>query len=121
MHGLQRVLPNMLLNKSGTILVSGATASIKAGAGFSAFASAKFALRGLTQSLAREFGPQGIHVAHIIIDGLVWGPQAEKIFRKDPEICLKPSAIADSYFHLIQQHHSAWTYELDLRPDIERF
>ncbi|MEE9326496.1 MAG: SDR family NAD(P)-dependent oxidoreductase [Cocleimonas sp.] len=69
MHGMQRVLPNMLSNKSGTILVSGATASVKAGAEFAAFASAKFALRGLTQSLAREFGPKGIHIAHILLDG----------------------------------------------------
>ena len=120
-HGIQRVLPNMLLEKSGTILVSGATASIKAGAEFSAFASAKFALRGLTQSLAREYGSQGVHIAHIILDGLIWGPQAKYKFEKKPEICIKPSAIADSYFHLIQQHHSSWTQELDLRPAIEVF
>ena len=120
-HGTQRVLPNMLLEKSGTILVSGATASIKAGAEFSAFASAKFALRGLTQSLAREYGSQGIHIAHIILDGLIWGPQAKHKFGKNPEVCIKPSAIADSYFHLIQQHHSSWTQELDLRPAIEVF
>ncbi len=120
MHGAQRVLPNMLAEKSGTILVSGATASIRAGAEFAAFASAKFALRGLTQSLAREYGPQGIHIAHIILDGLVWGPQAEQ-FGKAPDICIKSSAIADSYLHLINQHRTAWTQELDLRPDIESY
>ena len=120
-HGVQRVLPMMLTERSGTILVSGATASIRAGAEFAAFASAKFALRGLTQSLAREYGPQGVHIAHIILDGAVWGPQAKNKFGKAPDDCLKPSAIADSYFHLIQQHRSAWTQELDLRPDIEDF
>jgi NADP-dependent 3-hydroxy acid dehydrogenase YdfG len=120
-HGIHRVLPNMLSNKSGVILVSGATASIKAGAEFAAFASAKFALRGLTQSLAREYALQGIHFAHIILDGLVWGPQAEHRFNQKPDVCMKPSAIADSYFHLIEQHRSAWTQELDLRPDIESF
>ena len=121
MHGVQRVLPNMLAEKSGTILVSGATASIRAGAEFTAFASAKFALRGLTQSLAREYAPQGIHIVHIILDGSVWGSQAEHKFGKDPDACIKPSAIADSYLYLINQHRTAWTQELDLRPDIESF
>ena len=120
-HGIKRVIPNMLSKKSGTILVSGATASIRAGSEFAAFSSAKFALRGLAQSLAREYGPHGIHVAHIILDGLIWGPQAEHKFGKEKNICMNPDAIADSYFHLIQQHHSSWTQELDLRPNIERF
>ena len=121
MHGIQHVLPNMIAAKTGTILVTGATASIKAGAEFSAFASAKFALRGLTQSLAREFGPQGIHIAHIIIDGAVWGWQAEHKFGRKQHDCLQPDAIAETYLHLINQHRSAWTQELDLRPDSERF
>lgn len=121
LHGVQRVLPNMLSNKSGTILVSGATASVKAGAEFAAFASAKFALRGLTQSLAREFGAKGIHVAHILLDGIIWGPQAEHKFGLAPDVCMKPSAIAESYLHLIKQHRSTWTQELDLRPDNESF
>lgn len=121
MHGIQRVLPNMLTVKSGTILVSGATASIKASAEFSAFASAKFALRGLTQSLAREFGSQGIHIAHIILDGAIWGWQAEHKFGRDQHDCLQPDAIADNYFHLINQHRSVWTQELDMRPDMKLF
>ncbi len=120
-HGIQRVLPNMLAMKSGTILVTGATASMKAGAGFAAFASAKFALRGLTQSLAREYAPQGIHIAHIILDGAVWGWQAERKFGRDQHDCLQPNAIADNYLHLIRQHRSTWTHELDMRPDIETF
>jgi len=121
LFGIQRVLPNMLVNKKGTILVSGATASIKASAEFAAFASAKFALRGLTQSLAREFGSQGIHVAHIILDGAIWGWQAEHKFGREWDECLQPNAIADNYLHLINQHRSAWTQELDMRPDVESF
>lgn len=120
-QGIQRVLPNMLINKSGTILVTGATASVKAGAKFSAFSSAKFALRGLCQSLAREYGPQGIHFAHIIIDGAVWGEQARNKFGLDKEICLLPDDIAETYLQIIKQPRSAWTQELDLRPDCENF
>lgn len=119
-HGVQRVLPNMLADKSGTILVTGATASVKAGSSFAAFASAKFALRGLTQSLAREYGAQGIHIAHVIVDGAIWGDQA-KSFGLDEYQCLQPEAIAETYLHLISQPRSAWTHELDLRPDIEQF
>ncbi|MEE9303660.1 MAG: SDR family NAD(P)-dependent oxidoreductase [Thiotrichaceae bacterium] len=120
-NGIQRILPSMLVAKSGTILVTGATASIKAGAGFSAFSSAKFALRGLTQSLAREYSPQGIHIAHILVDGAIWGWQAEHKFDRDQHDCLQPEAVAETYLHLINQHRSAWTHELDLRPDIESF
>ncbi len=120
-RGIQRVIPTMLEQKSGAILVTGATASIKAGAGFSAFSSAKFALRGLTQSLAREYGSQGIHIAHILLDGLIWGTQSSDTFSAKETDCLLPEAIADSYYHLIQQHRSSWTQELDLRPDCEPF
>ena len=119
-HGMRRVLPNMLAVKSGTILFTGAPASIKAGGGFAAFASAKFALRGLAQSLAREYAPQGIHVAHIIVDGAIWGQQAAD-FELAERQCLEPDAIAETYFHLINQPRSAWTQELDLRPDVEPF
>lgn len=119
-NGVQRVLPNMLAVNSGTILLTGATASIKAGAGFAAFASAKFALRGLVQSLAREYAQQGIHVVHIIVDGAIWGKQAENFGRTERD-CLSAEAIADTYLYLIGQHRSAWTQELDLRPDREWF
>lgn len=104
----------------GVILVIGASASIKAGNLFSTFSSAKFALRGLAQSLAREYSPQGIHIAHIVIDGAVWGKQAMG-FGRTKEQCLSPEAIAKTCLHLIQQNHSAWTQELDLRPNIETF
>lgn len=120
-YGTQYVLPGMLEQNEGCIIATGATASVKAGSGFSAFSSAKFALRGLMQSLAREYGPQGIHIAHVINDGLIWGQQAEHKFSADKNNCLLPEAIADSYLHLIQQHRSAWTQELDLRPDSETF
>lgn len=120
-HGAQRVLPAMLNAGEGTIIMTGATASVKAGNGFSAFSSAKFALRGLTQSLAREFGPQGIHIAHVLVDGLIWGDQAENKFSADKNLCLLPNEIAETYLHLIEQHRSAWTQELDIRPDTENF
>ncbi len=120
-NGIQRVLPSMLERKEGTILVSGATASIKAGANFSAFASAKFALRGLTQSLAREYSPSGIHIAHVILDGAIWGKQAELQFGKKESECLSPANIAETYYYLIQQQRSAWTHEMDLRTNNEIF
>jgi len=120
-HGAQRVLPPMLEAKSGTLLFIGATASIKAGANFSAFSAAKFALRGLSQSLARELGPQGIHVAHLVIDGVMWGERARDSFGMAEAQCLDPEAVAHTSLHLIEQSRSAWTHELDIRPDVETF
>ncbi|APV48547.1 hypothetical protein BWI17_01900 [Betaproteobacteria bacterium GR16-43] len=108
----QRVLPGMLAAGRGTILFTGATASLRGGANFPAFASAKFALRGLAQSLAREFGPQGVHVAHVVIDGMI-GPKRED--RIDPD------HIAEAYWNLAAQPRSAWTQEIDLRPHGEKF
>ena len=120
-HGAQRVLPAMLEAKHGSLLFIGATASVKAGASFSAFGAAKFALRGLAQSLAREFGPQGIHVAHLVIDGVMWGERARDEFNMAEAQCLDPQAVAHTCLHLLQQDRSAWTHELDIRPDVERF
>lgn len=119
------VLPAMLARGTGTVIFSGATAGIRGGARFSAFASAKFALRGFAQSLAREVGPQGVHVAHVILDGLIdelqtqerFGPQAEA----EPSGRMDPDAIARSYLHLVRQPASAWTHELDMRPFSEKF
>ncbi len=119
-HGVQRVLPSMLAAGSGTILFTGATASVKAGGGFAAFASAKFALRGMAQSLAREYSPQGIHVAHVVIDGVIWSKRAAGFGLSEGQ-CLEADAIAETYLHLINQPRSAWTHELDLRPDVEVF
>ena len=109
-----------------SLLFTGASASLRGKAGFSAFASGKGALRMLTQSLAREFGPQGIHVAHVIIDGIIEG---EKVRSRFPDYidglgedgALKISAIADAFLALHDQHRTAWTQELDIRPFKENY
>lgn len=120
-HGAQRVVPAMLEAKRGVLLFIGATASVKAGAHFSAFGSAKFALRGVAQSLARELGPQGIHVAHLVIDGVIWSDRARDAFGLQRGQCLDPDALASTCLHLIGQDRSAWTHELDIRPAAEAF
>lgn len=119
-HAAKSVIAEMVDNSGGTLVFIGATASTKGNGEFSAFASSKFALRGMAQSLAREFGPEGIHVAHLVIDGVMWGHRAESWGMK-PDQCLQPEAVAKSVLHLIQQERSAWTFELDIRPDIEKF
>lgn len=105
----------------GTILFTGATASTRGGAGFSAFAGAKAALRQLAQSMAREFGPQGLHIAHVVVDGMIDGTFARSIAddiegRLDADEILKPDEIARNYVWLHRQQRSAWTFEMDLRP-----
>ena len=100
---------------TGTILFTGATASTRGGAGFSAFAGAKAALRQLAQSLAREMGPRGLHVAHIVVDGMIDGTFARSI-ASDIEARLDADEIAKNYVWLHGQQRSAWTFELDLRP-----
>ncbi len=110
----------------GTIIFTGATASMRGAAGFAAFASAKHGLRALAQSMARELGPQGIHVAHTIVDGLVDGKFARANFadvgqRADRDSILHPADIAQTYVNLWRQPRSAWTHELDLRPWTENF
>ena len=112
--------------QSGSIFFTGATASLRGSSGFSAFASAKFALRALSQSIARELGPQGIHVAHIIIDGAIDTAFIKENFPeryalKEKDGILSPEKIADSYWFVHSQHRSAWTHELDLRPYMETF
>jgi len=123
----REVARKMVERGHGTVLYTGATASVRGGAGFSAFAGAKFALRALAQSMARELGPQGIHVAHILIDGGIdtpfvrglWGDKAEELSKADG--LLKPDDIAANYVHLHRQPRSAWTHELDLRPYMEKW
>lgn len=110
------VLHAMLEAGNGTLIFSGATASTRGGAKFSSLAVCKFGLRGLSQSLAREFGPRGIHVVHTILDGLIWSPQTRTRFDPAQAQCMAPEAIAEAYLHLARQHRSAWTHELDLRP-----
>lgn len=116
----------MVPRERGTILFTGATASMRGAAGFSAFAGAKHALRALAQSMARELGPKGVHVAHIVIDGAVDGafirdmlPDYEE--RKKADGLLTPDEIARNYVWLWKQGRSAWTHELDLRPWSEKW
>jgi NAD(P)-dependent dehydrogenase (short-subunit alcohol dehydrogenase family) len=118
----QAILPHQLDAGGGTMIFSGATAATKGSPRFASLAAAKFGLRGLAQSLAREFGPRGIHVVHTILDGLIWGPQTQSRFASAArEKCLEPDAIAQSYLHLAGQPPSAWTHEIDLRPSVESF
>ena len=102
----------------GALFFTGATASIKGFPNFAPFAMGKFALRGLAQSLARELGPENIHVAHFIIDG---GIASERHPQTDDDVMLEPEAIAQTYMALLKQHRSAWTHEIDLRPWVENF
>lgn len=121
MASAQAVLPHMASRKSGTVIFSGATAGLRGGANFSAFASAKFALRGLSQALAREFGPKGVHIAHVVIDGLIDAPQTDLRFGPAASGRMDSKSIAEAYLGLAAQHPSAWTQEMDLRPFAERF
>ena len=119
----QQAAQRMLPRKQGAILFTGASASVKGYAQSAPFAMGKFALRGLAQSMARELGPQGIHVAHFVIDGGVRNPdRPERIDAPDnPDSMLDPDAIADSYMHILTQPRSAWTWEIELRPWVEKF
>jgi NAD(P)-dependent dehydrogenase (short-subunit alcohol dehydrogenase family) len=110
----------MLSRRSGAILFTGASASVKGYSLSAPFAMGKFALRGLAQSMARELSPQGIHVAHFVIDGAIRNPGRTEPPDK-PDSMLDPDAIAASYWHVVQQPRSAWTWEVELRPWVERF
>jgi len=118
---LHAAIPHMLQQGSGTIIVSGATASIRGGANFSAFASAKFALRGLMQSLAREYQKKGIHIAHVILDGILDTTRSRMLHSLDPAEMMSTNEVAETYLQLVRQKPSAWTLELDLRPETETF
>jgi NAD(P)-dependent dehydrogenase (short-subunit alcohol dehydrogenase family) len=107
---------------AGTILFTGATASLRGSAGFANLAVSKFGLRALAQSMARELGPKGIHVAHVIIDGQIEAERNRALRdERGPASLLPPSAIAESYYQLHLQPRGAWTHELDLRPWVEKF
>ena len=110
----------------GTMLFTGATASLRGAATFGAFAGAKHALRALAQSMARELGPMGIHVAHVVVDGaidteFIRTNFPERYAKKDEDGILSPTHIADTYWYLHTQPRDTWTFELDLRPWIERW
>jgi len=122
----QACLPAMLMRGVGTLIFTGATGSLRGSANFSPFAAAKGALRNTAQSIAREFGPQGIHVAHVIVDGIIDGDRARTMMpgvqdKFGPDGLLAPDQIAQNYLMLHRQHRSAWTHEMDVRPWSEKF
>ncbi len=122
----REAVKRMLPRGHGTLLITGASASLRGRPDFVAFASAKAALRAVGQSFAREFGPKGIHVAHVVIDGAIDG---ERINTRMPQLAklkgesglLKLDAIAETYWQLHRQHKTAWSQEIDLRPFKEPF
>ena len=116
----QQAARRMLPQGHGAILFTGASASVKGYAQSAPFAMGKFALRGLAQSMARELGPQGIHVAHVVIDGGIRNPGRVEAADR-PDSMLDPDAIAENYLHLLRQPRSAWSFEVELRPWVERF
>jgi NAD(P)-dependent dehydrogenase (short-subunit alcohol dehydrogenase family) len=123
---VRATLPLLLDTGGGSLLLTGATASVRGGGPFIAFASAKAALRSIAQSAAREYGPKGIHVAHVIVDGGINGERLrsaapDRVAHAGEDGLLDPDAIAETYWHLHEQPRSAWTHEADLRPFSERF
>jgi len=116
----QQAARRLLAKGSGAILFTGASASVKGYAQSAPFAMGKFALRGLAQSLARELAPQGIHVAHFVIDGGIRNPGRVEASDK-PDSLLDPDAIAQTYLDIVRQPRSAWTWEVELRPWLEKF
>jgi len=116
----QQAARRMLPHGRGIILLTGASASVKGFAQSAPFAMGKFALRGLAQSMARELSPRGIHVAHVIIDGAI-RPPGHTPDPTRPDAMLEPDAIAETYFQLAAQPRSAWTWEIEVRPWVERF
>jgi NAD(P)-dependent dehydrogenase (short-subunit alcohol dehydrogenase family) len=121
-YGAQQVLPAMVERERGTIILTGATAALRGSARFAALATGKFGLRALAQSMAREFGPQGIHVAHVVIDGQINTPRLRETQPdREESTTLSPESIAETYWQLHAQDPTAWTLELDLRPAPESF
>jgi len=122
----REAIRHMLPHGRGTLLFTGATSALRGGTNFAAFAATKFGLRAVAQSMAREFGPQGIHVATVIVDGAIDMPAirsrfADRIKDLPPDGLLSTDAIAETYFQLHQQQRSAWSQEVDVRPYCEKF
>ena len=121
-YAAQQVLPAMVEAGGGTVLLTGASAALRGKANFSALAVGKFGLRALAQSMAREFGPQGVHVSHVIVDGQISTPRMRQMSPdREDHTLLSPDAIAETYWQLHSQDRTAWTLELDLRPAVESF
>ncbi len=116
----QQAVRRMLSKGQGAILFTGASASVKGYAQSAAFAMGKFALRGLAQSMARELQPQGIHVAHVVVDGGIKSARRPELPDR-PDSLLDPEAIAENYLHLLRQPRSAWSCEIEVRPWVEKF
>jgi NAD(P)-dependent dehydrogenase (short-subunit alcohol dehydrogenase family) len=116
----KQAVTDMIKNRRGVMLFTGATAGVKAGAKSVSFGPAKFAMRGLAQSLARDLGPKGIHVAWINVDGSIDIP-GRKVGNYTSEDMLDPNAIAETYWHLAHQHRSAWSHDVDVRPFKEKW
>ena len=111
----RRLLPSMAQRREGAVLFTGATSSVHAPGRAPAFASAKFGLRGLAMSLMRQWGPQGVHIAHLLIDGAILTPRAAREAGDAPDY-LRPADIAETYYQVATQAPSSWSFELDLRP-----
>ncbi|KAH7520146.1 hypothetical protein FEM48_Zijuj08G0113400 [Ziziphus jujuba var. spinosa] len=126
-HCAQQVLPSMVERGRGTILFTGCSASVSGIAGYSELCCGKFALRALSQCLAREFQPMGVHVAHVIIDGVIGPPRGassserKSVGEQGVDGSMDPDALAQTYWHLHVQDRTAWTQEIDLRPSTPRF
>ena len=117
----QQAARQMTERGSGTILLTGASASVKGYANSCSFAMGKFGLRGLAQSLARELQPKNVHVAHFVIDGGIAKAGDSRVADRGPDGTLDPDAIAETYLHIHRQHRSAWTWEVEVRPWVESF
>ena len=118
----QHAVEDMLAGDGGTVIFTGATSSVRGNDGAAAFSAAKFAVRGLAESMARDLGPEGVHVAHVVIDGQIRPPSADgRSADRDEAEFLDPDAIADTYWHLVEQDRSAWSLEVDVRPHVESF
>ena len=121
-YAAQQVLPAMVEAGRGTVLLTGATAAMRGGARFSALAVGKFGLRALAQSMAREFEPQGVHVAHVAVDGQIDTPRVREMSPgREDHTLLSPDAVAEAYWKRHAQESTAWMLELDLRPAVESF
>lgn len=119
---VKEAVPAMLEAGHGTVLLTGATASLRGSANFACLAIGKFGLRALAQSLAREVGPRGVHVAHVVIDGVIDTPRVRSFLGDRPaHTLLAPDALAETYWQLHVQDPTAWTLEMDVRPAVEKF